>query len=116
MQPAKVAMPAVAVTGFVVQPLSEPPPALFASESVTVVVLSPVTTLLFVSSTLTTGCVAKALPPAAPTGCVVKTSLVAVPALTVTLGWAEKRCAAVEPSRKALIVAVPVVVEVSVAV
>jgi hypothetical protein len=80
LQPAKVAIPPVAVTGLLVQPLSVPLLGFVPIDSVTVVVLSLRTTLLFTSSTFTTGWVPNALPPLiVPPGCVVNTTLVAGP-------------------------------------
>ena len=65
---------------FVNVPLNTPPgPALFRIATVTVDV-SVVTVLPLASCTVTTGCVAQAVPPVPPPGCVVNASFAAAPA------------------------------------
>ena len=81
-QPAKVATPETAVLGFVVQVRVAPPPEVML-RVIDAVLL--VTVLLPASWTVTTGCVAKAVLMAEPTGEVVKASLVAMPVLMVKL-------------------------------
>ena len=76
LQPAKVATPAIAAFGFVVQ--TSTAPAGVVIDSCTELV-SVVTVLPPASSTATTGCVSNAAPPAAPAGCVVNTSCDAAP-------------------------------------
>ena len=71
-------MPPAAVTGSVVQ-VSTPPPG-FAPMARVIEAGLVVTTSPEESSTETTGCVVNAVPWVGPTGCVVNTSLVAVPA------------------------------------
>src|SRR5450631_579564 len=82
LQPAKVASPATAVLGFVVQ--ARVAPAGVVMTRVTGAVLV-VTVLPPASWTATTGWVPKAVPPVEPEGLVVTASLVAGPAPIVML-------------------------------
>ena len=79
LQPAKVAMPAVAATGLVVQAKVPVP---LATAKVTAA-LDPVAVLPLVSWTVTIGWVVNAAPLTAPDGWVVTISLVAAPAVTL---------------------------------
>ena len=81
LQLAKVATPLEAATGLVAQ-ASVPPPGFVPIASVTLLE-SVVTTLPPASSTLTTGCVPKAIPPVEPDGCVVNASCAAGPTVTL---------------------------------
>ena len=84
-KPLKVATPVPVVTSAVSVVVRAPPgPALFWMAKVTVW-LVPVTGLLYWSRMVTAGCVAQAVPPVPPPGCVVKASFVAAPATTVRL-------------------------------
>src|ERR1017187_3064505 len=79
----KLATPATAA--FVNVPLNTPPgPALVPIATVTVET-SVVTVLPPASCTVTTGCVAQAVPPVPPPGCVVKNNLVAAPVTSVSV-------------------------------
>ena len=80
-QPAKVATPALAASGLVVQ-ASVPPGLVPRARVIELVAL--VTTLPEASSTLTAGWVPQAAPLAPPPGWVVKTSWVAVPTVMGT--------------------------------
>ena len=82
MQPAKLATPATAAMGFVVQ--AKVAPAGVVMVRLTEAVLL-VTVLPPASWTATTGWVTKTLPPVAPDGLVAKASLVAVPTVIVKL-------------------------------
>ena len=82
LQPAKVATPATAALGFVVQ--AKVAPAGVVMVKVTDAVLA-VTVLPPASWTATTGWVAKATPPVELDGLVVKASLVAAPTVMVKL-------------------------------
>src|SRR5258707_10845681 len=81
LQPANVATPEEALSGLAVH-VSVPPPGFVPIARVIGAEL-PVTGLPTASSTVTTGCVAHAVPPVPPPGCVVNTSWVAVPAVIV---------------------------------
>ena len=81
-QPANVATPATAVSGFVVHVRFAPPGVV--SASVTELV-SSVMVLPPASCTLTTGWVANGSPPSAPTGCVVNATRAASPTEITTL-------------------------------
>jgi hypothetical protein len=79
LQPVNVATPATAVFGFAAQTKVAPPGVVMVSVTALVFV---VTVLPTASSTVTTGWVANAAPPAAPTGCVVKMTFAAAPTAT----------------------------------
>ena len=78
MQPANVETPDVAASGFVVHD-STPPPGLVPIANVTLA-LDDVTVFPTASRTVTTGCVAHAVPPVPPPGWVVNASCAAAPA------------------------------------
>ena len=82
LQPANVATPATAGFGLVVQPKTAPAGVVIAK--VTELVL-PVTVLPPASCTVTTGWVAKATVPFAPTGWVVNANFAAAPTVTAML-------------------------------
>jgi hypothetical protein len=81
-QPAKVTTPETALLGFVVQARVAPAGVVMlrVTEALPVVTVLPPA-----SWTVTTGCVAKAVPPVEPDGLVVKASLVAGPIVMVKL-------------------------------
>ena len=79
MQPANVAMPATAASGFAVH--DNVPPAGVVNANVTGLV-SVVTVLPPRSRTVTLGCVARATPPVDPLGCCVNASCAAGPTAT----------------------------------
>ena len=82
MQPAKLATPATAAMGFVVQAKVAPAGVVMVrlTEAVLLVIVLPPASWI-----ATTGWVTKTLPPVAPDGLVAKASLVAVPTLIVKL-------------------------------
>lgn len=84
-QPANVAIPDVAATGFDVHD-NTPPPGLVPIANVTDAA-DPVIVFPPASWTLTTGCVAHAVPPVPPPGCVVNATFAAAP--TVMLNVAD---------------------------
>ena len=79
LHPAKVATPAAAVFGLVVQAKAPPPAGWVAMAKVTLAVLLVLITLPPLSSTLTAGWVVQVAPLAPPLGWVLKASWVAGP-------------------------------------
>ena len=111
-QPAKVATPAVAFTGLVVQ--VSVAPAGVVSVSVMGAV-DPVTVLPFASWIVTCGCVPSGVAGPAFVGCAVNATLVAVPGTSVTVAGLLTLVSALPP-RLAEKVAVPEIVPFTVAV
>ena len=82
-QPANVATPDVAASGFVVHD-NTPPPGFVPIANVTLA-LDDVTVFPPASCTLTTGCVAHAEPPVPPPGWVVNANFDAAPTVTLNV-------------------------------
>ena len=80
-QPAKVATPLAAALGLPPVQVRVAPPGLVKARVTEALLV--VTVLPAASCTATTGCVAIAVPPTPPLGCVVNASLVAAPGLIV---------------------------------
>ena len=83
MQPAKVATPETAALGLAVHD-STPPPGFVPIANV-MLATDDVTVFPPASCTLTTGCVAHAVPPVPPPGCVVNASCAAAPTVMLNV-------------------------------